>query len=674
MNWNQLLDISTQGDINNYFSSVDKRNERDYCHVYTRIEPRTCEKGFANALSFEVFDPFWMLARQWQFGRFKGKDCGSTINTKIKTTRRRLDSIYLKNDKNNKQFYSTNNPMEYEVEKMNRTITPFIRIESALHFKKMIEEKLPGFKINGITEEEVKNLCSKFLNSLSKSKEFALDSFITVDEKEKNPIEKLKVEQNDNLKRLYATYGKRIFDGYKLFLPSWNEIKEIIQSDIKLMKLESRINEIIEEYKGWFRRKYIPIKKEAENCWNEEKLGYEVSMGERTNIYEAEDYHTGKLEWYSFDGVGNFSKNISPEDTNIREKSLSYIPVAAKFPGSPASRLWEFEDEWVQFGQQDNDEFSMLANAVVMQYVSMYGNDWMLTPVEAENGTILDVEGIIITDTFGERIYIGNSAEEMDKKEGRTNDSRAFIDRWSLFGTTKSNAYQQNNFSTQKGLLFPPSLPRCEESEPIEEVQFLRDEMANMLWGVENIINDGCGGTLSGKTLSDAILAVVDEQKDIVDDTLISKEEYDYSFLVQNRVPIHWIPFIPQHLPKQMRDIRFRRGKMPIYYNGEYNPVRPSTELLQIKEVQQKDPVTKKVENVVLPRYINEEEIIGYGVKVILTAQRTRWFLGKSFTWTGAKKVISMYQANSGLMFDELITNDNKAILLEAPDTSEVEE
>jgi hypothetical protein len=231
-----------------------------------------------------------------------------------------------------------------------------------------------------------------------------------------------------------------------------------------------------------------------------------------------------------------------------------------------------------------------------------------------------------------------------------------FIDRWSLFGTTRVDAYQKYDFSLQGGLLFPPTLPLCEESKPLEEGQFLRDEMANMLWGVETLINDGCGGTMDGRELSDKVLAVVDEQKNELPELDM---DYEYSFLVQNRVPLNWIPFLPQKIKDERRKIVFRRGKMPLFYNNQYQSVRPATELLKIKEV------TQGGKKMVVPRYINEEEITGYGVKLVHTAQRTRWFLGKSFNWLGAHKVISQYQANSGLMFDELINKEtNKAIVI----------
>jgi len=602
--------------------------------IYKRIEPRTRKADFATALSFEVFDPLWMLTRQWQFGRFKGNDCGSIVTAKVKVSRRRLDSLYLNRNMEEKKAYSTDTPLEYDVEKQNRAITPFVLIESALHFKKLAEGKLftRGQAIDSASRDA-------FMKKLME--EFPLDPFIPFVEEADKTIETLKKEQNANLKRFYAAYGRRIFDGYKLYVSSLPEITGLFRFDAKLQAL---LTELIKEYKTWFSRKYLPLGNKGDNCWNEQKLAYEAAMGENGNVYEAEDYHTGKLSWYSFDGAGEFSQSGKKE-----EKMLSYLPAIADFPGAPNRRLWEFEDVLVQFGHHANSDFSLLANAVVMQYVSMYGNDWLITPLEAEAGTILDVEGVIITDTFGDRIFIGLTAEEADNRPANI----AFTDRWNLFGTTKAKAYENNDFRSQGGLLFPPTLPRCEESNPVEEVQFLRDEMANMLWGVETVIDDGCDGVWEGKTFSDAVLSVVDAQKG---DAPEQGDDYEYSFLVQNRVPINWIPFVPQKIPGEMRDIRFRRGKMPVFFNGKYNSVRPSTELLKVR---------KDEDGRVIPRYINEEEITGYDVKLVLTAQRTRWFYGKSFTWSGFKKVISMYQANSGLMFDELIEKEsNKTITL----------
>ncbi|MDL2242311.1 hypothetical protein LJC25_01115 [Bacteroidales bacterium OttesenSCG-928-K03] len=620
-------------DILMELSSVESvvKNKRD-TKVYQRVESRTRKNDFSDALSFEVYDPLWMLTRQWQFGEFQGNDCGSAVTAKIKIKKEKFDSIYLKSGMNS---FSSENPLEYDVEKQNRAITPFIRIESALYFKKMIEFELPSYN---------KELKETLIKKLQTQDYYPLDKFEVADE---NDLENLKENQNSQLKRYYATYGKRIFDGYKLFLNSDKALtvfkdlqKTKTSSSIKVGLSESGfppgLVELIDKYKSWFRKKYLPIDNEIDNCWDEEKMGYNIKVGQNTSILEAEDYHTGKLSWYSFDHAGGrkikASMKIEPEI-----KYFTYLPTPAHLPGAPNKRLWQFEDASVHIGHQINNDFSMIANAVVMQYVTMYGNDWMIIPLETEVGTILDVEGIIVTDTFGERLLINTPA-------ANNNNGKSYTERWDLFGTSDKYAYTKNDFSSKRGLLFPPTIPRCEESKPLEEIQFLRDEMANMLWGVETVINDKCDGTIQGKDLSDAVLSEIDSLKTEYE---MSEIPYDYSYLLQNRVPLNWIPFIPQKIVGEAREIKFRRSRMPIFYNNKYQSVRPSTELLKIKKEGDK----------VKARFINEEEVSGYGVKLILTAQRTRWFLGKSYTWTGAKKVISQYQANSGLMFDELIEN-----------------
>ena len=283
----------------------------------------------------------------------------------------------------------------------------------------------------------------------------------------------------------------------------------------------------------------------------------------------------------------------------------------------------------------------------MMEYVAMYSNDWMIVPLHTTAGRLFKLKNLVVQDCFGERQVINSSPDDHDKKD----PSVPFTDRWALYGTTRSDAYAANgkkgDFSTVKGLFLPASLLRVSESDPIEEVQFLRDEMANMVWGVEKRIDDECGDSLDGKTMSDKVLTVVDSQRG---PAVEPEEKAEFKYLIQNRVPVNWIPFIPLPESGAMgREIRFRRGRMPIYINdGSEEPfkwVRPCTSILAVK----RDEKGK-----VIPFYLNEEEILGYGTKVTLTNQQTRWLNGSSYLWRGYAKKISGYQANSGLMFDEL--------------------
>src|ERR1700730_19342443 len=47
--------------------------------IWTRLEPRCRNADLTSALEARTHDPYWMLARQWQFGEMAGDDAGPPI-------------------------------------------------------------------------------------------------------------------------------------------------------------------------------------------------------------------------------------------------------------------------------------------------------------------------------------------------------------------------------------------------------------------------------------------------------------------------------------------------------------------------------------------------------------------------------------------------------------------
>ena len=74
-------------------------------------------------------------------------------------------------------------------------------------------------------------------------------------------------------------------------------------------------------------------------------------------------------------------------------------------------------------------------------------------------------------------------------------DSRGTDPQWNLFGhearvAARTRAGSPANHTRPSGALFlPPTLGPTLESEPLELVHLLRDEMANLAWGVERYTN-----------------------------------------------------------------------------------------------------------------------------------------------------------------------------------------
>lgn len=603
-------------------------------HTHKRLETRTRKQNPNTALSFAVHDPLWMLTRQWQFGEFKGNDAGSAIWAKIKIEHDHIETLQ---NGNQKQIFDIHDVLEHKVERLNTQITHAIRVEAAYYLKKSLDFST--------LKEHASSLLKHWQNLYPLSAFPNKNEDLLASSKSgKEVLDTIKKKQNTHLESYLAGFGKRCFDGHQVFLDYINQ-NHLDNTIAKMLTADQQKDflQIMKQFTDWFRSTYLPIDETGNKFWINEKLGYEFCVEtqgkEKENTkkkYSVEDYCSGKLSWYSFDIERNSGKN-----SGKNEKFLSFIPVLADFPGAPNKRLWAFEDAKIAMG---NSELSAnaLANAVVLQYTTMYGNDWLITPMELNAGTVSTVKGIIITDVFGNRYYINQPAGETSKNERYTN-------KWEMFTIAQKDAYSKGDFSTDGCLFYPPSIPRTEESKPLEEVQFLRDEMANMVWGVELTINDGCGSTLDGDEYATKISAEIEEM--IPKYNVQENEDIDYTYLFQNNAPLNWIPFSPVKMPEGTshgdREIRLQRSTMPLYLKDGFIPIRPNTYLMRYG-IDEDDTIYQY-------QFINEEEILAVGTKIQLSYQRTRWFNGKIFNWLGAKKEVSQTQANSGLSFDELI-------------------
>src|SRR5215203_3298008 len=46
---------------------------------WMRLEPRSRDAEMNTSLQARIYDPLWLLARQWQLGEFQGEDSGSPV-------------------------------------------------------------------------------------------------------------------------------------------------------------------------------------------------------------------------------------------------------------------------------------------------------------------------------------------------------------------------------------------------------------------------------------------------------------------------------------------------------------------------------------------------------------------------------------------------------------------
>ena len=85
-----------------------------------------------------------------------------------------------------------------------------------------------------------------------------------------------------------------------------------------------------------------------------------------------------------------------------RRSSKTTVPAPVTFPGAPAPRFWEMEDARIDYGLVPVGPTD-LAQLLMIEYASSYGNDWFVVPLTLPVGSVTRVDSLVVTDTFGVR-------------------------------------------------------------------------------------------------------------------------------------------------------------------------------------------------------------------------------------------------------------------------------
>ena len=117
-------------------------------------------------------------------------------------------------------------------------------------------------------------------------------------------------------------------------------------------------------------------------------------------VLDAPDYREGNLDWFSFNirtpGTLGSTANEARQESIVR----NVIPAPASYPGMPAERWWELEDNQIDFGAIQTLPGD-LTGLVLLQFAVTYGNDWFVVPIDLKIGTLLRIRAVTVTDSFG---------------------------------------------------------------------------------------------------------------------------------------------------------------------------------------------------------------------------------------------------------------------------------
>ena len=620
----------------------------------TRIEGRTRNTDPTEAMRLRVHDPLWMLARQWQMGEFRGNNTGTAMSVRCTV---RYDDCSA-------------DPIEPVTEQINPCIDFLARIESAVYFLDLLKNTQEG---GNLVKTFRLQLIKKFPINWEAVSTLVLPDAITKDEE---------MKLNRHLQNYAKTYKGKIFDGAALYQYLSQDQGTAEASPKAASPLDRSLMLIKGEFMAWYEKKYKPASSTHQH-WQAADLCYTVETQVAGETYKSDNYQGGRLSWYTFDyeqkleGLNEHKPGIGPGVKPLKsmtEEVLS-LPTPASFAAAPNKRLWQMEDRKVFMGNSVEEPSE--ANSVVMRYATMYSNDWMLFPLKTEIGKYITVKKIEVIDTFGGCFSI----DEKDRA-GNKEKQGEYEEPWQMF---TNSTFGNRKQTVVNGLFYAPQLAATVEGKPIEEVKVLRDEIANMVWGVENIVSDGCGGTVDANLYATRLETIVKGQNKVGDpehqpDTVVfgqgkspelvkapgnNSPQAKFSYSLQSSVPFNWIPFIPQRLSSKVsknlpffmggREIILRRGKMPCYiFNKDHYDllaVRPQGSIMRpvLRFIINGDGKVKEE-----PMIIHEEAVQATGIRLTKNYQRARWIGGKTYQWLGIYKRQAKTDASSGLIFDTL--------------------
>lgn len=550
-----------------------------------RLEGRSRNPNNESGLEMRTADPLWMLGRQWQFGEFKGEDNGSPIA---------VHANYRKEQANLYSFPSSlkpqeigNVPLEARVEAMDvrpKDLRSKVRIGQK--FENLIKANFPP------------NESNEFINKL-------------------RILFTLKIEGTPDQKSLgfFNLMAGNVIDGGSL----WGKIQTKGFPKGDFLPLVSITHSLI----NWYPELYLPA--EEPFSWQSRNLVHQFSVhGENEIELNAPDYQSGHLDWYSFDKAV-----IGINPTEKTTDSEVFMPVRVSYAAMPDKRLFSFEDSNLDLSGMEVDQ-SDLIKLMIIDFSLVSDNDWYTIPLEMELGELCWINHITVKDVFGITTTINH-----DKNTGQFLDTNP-LKIWDSFKIRSSDLLRERGINNQElykkeeqFLYLPPVTAFPQESRPLEELLFLRDEYANMVWGIERTVCNEMGKPINGYDLHLEL-----------NGPFLKTEESGHAlpqFSLASPVPTNWIPYLPFHLEDSNIELR-RAVMMRNEAHTEPEDINPLYRLAQ------KDLLN-----------IREEAIPRAGVRVQLTRQRVRATNGQTFIWMGRKVLAGKGEGNSGLSFDQLL-------------------
>jgi hypothetical protein len=545
--------------------------------IWTRLEPRCRTADMTVALEARTHDPFWMLARQWQLGELQGGDAGSPIVATI-------DSVEMPLDR----FAGPNGAAE--------------KVPSSMPLEVWVEREAVRAPATTIDYRQSAEAGVQFLRMLGAASMTSHAAAYVTQYAIKMPAAPLLAALDLPARRLLGVVANRVPDGARIAADLRAAAPALPATPTIAAPDDAVVLGVATAFLAWYDALFDePPAAPASNPWVNERMEYAFSLDasstDAPGAFVAAQYTGDPLDWTSFDCTSAALGTVAAAPASVRR---TLIPTPVGFKGMPARRFWELEDAAVDLGAIEAGPTD-LGRLMLREFALIYGNDWFVIPLSVRVGSVCRIASLVVTDTFGVTRTIPHYAQTADGG------------RWRMFAVSGEVMPHR--------LLVPPTLARGLASDPIEQILLVRDEPANMAWGIERVFQGASGAPID--RASETIAAPPAPTSTLA----------PLQYQLGTTVPDSYIPFVSVLIDTVQR--RMRRAAF-LHTDGTPGIISPKGKLLSVD----------------VPLF--EEEFAREGARVERRYRLARWTDGSTHLWVGRRKDVGATVGSSGLQFDRV--------------------
>ncbi len=564
--------------------------------TWSRLEASNRAPVLEPGLGAAVADAMWMLARQWQVGEFRGEDAARPIRARYELERIPLSHAFADPDvvtvATAIPLPDTPAPVEVYVEREQLTAG-----SSSLAFAAEAGvQLLRHLRLAGVSAATRRAIAATFA-----------------------------LAPTDELGPVATVLAARSPDGAAAYAAAPGLHQLPIIPDDERDATQTAVTAWVTWYESRLDEPTGATGDDDAPMWRDERLAYRFALGTRKEgapavVLTADDHAGGDLEWHAFDVSARPFLALAP--SAVEAGGGEVFPAPVRYGGMPAPRWWTFEDTVVHFGGISSGPAD-LARMVVAEFASVYSNDWWMLPVAAKAGHLQRITAMEVIDSFGGVHAIASTAS-LDV--GPTARPWKFCE---LTGDLSALA------GLAPWLLVLDTAVGGAQGDPVELVEFVRDERANMGWAGELVYEaaDGrrrrrmdawrAGSTAAGQN--------GDDERDA------ESTAWRYRLTGDGPPPL-WVPLVPERPDPADPAVVLRRARM-----REWDQLPDGAARLRGRILTPDRPFA-----------IDEIELPRSGLTVTRSYQATRDRWGRLRTWSGRRKRLGRGERTLGTRDDRI--------------------